>query len=174
MTRRHGWNWLGGFLAWALVLAGGSGACATGRDIGWTRGRVRFATSERAFYKGRWKRRIRTDTRRLCAGFVHKEKFERFLKYGRFVLKMTLDVYKGGTPVFDRAGEIVGWRGGRHLRTIRRTRAIRPNQDAYLWCATLRKGAVWKEGGMKYRFWLHRDEPPKDVFLAEGWVQVLP
>ncbi len=159
-----------GVFAAVLVMSG----CATGRQIGPTHGRVRFARSERAFYRGKWLRRIRTDTRRLCAGFVHREKFARYLRYGRFDLYMTLDVFKGGTPVFDDRGELAGWRGGRHLRTIRRRRSIRPGQDAYLWCATLRKGAVWKEGAMKYRFWLHREDPPKDVFLAEGWLQVLP
>jgi hypothetical protein len=142
-------------------------------DLGPTKGQVKFATSSERFYEGKWHQLFRASQSKLCAGFVHEESFKRYLRYGSFYLHMKLDVYKGGHPVHD-GDRIVGWKGGKLLRTLKKKREIRPTQNAYVWCGGLRQDARWKVGAMRFTFTLRRDDPPKVVDLAEGIVQIAP
>ncbi len=168
-------QWAG---VWALLMVSTVGlSCAPSpknHELDWTGGQVRFARSPRAFYAAKWRKSFRAVDRRICAGFVHKEKFGRYLKYGLFDLRMKLEVFKGGTSKHDTSGRLVDWQGGRLLRTLVKKRPAHESQDAYVWCGSLRKGARWKVGAMRYTFWLHRDDPPKDIFLAKGIVMILP
>ncbi len=165
------------FLVFGVVVSMASGSCGPSEkhhELDWTGGQVRFARSSRDFYAARWRTRFRSSDRRICAGFVHKEKFGRYLAYGHFDLRMKLEVFKGGTSKHDASGRLVDWQGGKLLRTLVKKRPAHETQDAYVWCGSLRKGARWKVGAMRYTFWLHRDDPPKDIFLAKGIVEVLP
>ncbi|MCD6497090.1 MAG: hypothetical protein J7M25_02165 [Deltaproteobacteria bacterium] len=170
------WTWTLAVGAWALVSVAAVGCGTTSarhHEMGWTKGRVRFAPSSHRFYAERWSTVYKATQTPLCAGFVHKKTFGRYLAYGDFVLHMKMEVFKGGTPVIQN-GEMVDWTGGRLLRTLEKTRPIREKQDAYLWCAKLRDGGRWKVGGMRFTFFLRRKDPPMDVPLAKGIVRIVP
>lgn len=169
-TRTARWALLG-----AAVAVGLLGACAptTRPALRPTGGMVRFAPSKRAFWKKRWITRVRANAPRICAGFVHRERFERYLKYGHFELEMILQVFKGGAPV--RTGShITGWQGGSLLRTLRKRRKVSPSNDAYVWCGRLRKGGLWKVGAMRFVFTLRASERSMDERLARGVLLVTP
>jgi len=169
---------LRGCLGVAVAAAGIAAGCGpstpyTRHALQPTGGHVRFASSKRAFYEKRWVARVRASTPRICAGFVHRERFERYLKYGHFELEMILQVFKGGEPV-RAGGRITGWRGGALLRTLRKRRKVAPSNNAYVWCGRLRKGGLWKVGAMRFVFMLRGAERAMDERLASGVLLVVP
>lgn len=140
-------------------------------DLAPTGGEVRFASSREAFYKERFIRAAKADQPMICAGFVHKEPFERYLKYGKFELEMTMEVFLGGEPA---AGGGADWSGGKLLRTITRKKAVRASNNSYVWCGRLQKGGTWKIGAMRYAFVLRGPERSMDEPLARGTLPVAP
>lgn len=161
-------------LALASLLGGcGPKSGVTKHDLTSTEGRVRFSTKRQAFYERQWISQVKATSPRICAGFVHSETFERYLKYGKFELQMTLEVFKGGSPKVEN-GQVTGWQGGKLLRTIRKRRPVSASNSAYVWCGRLQKGGRWKEGAMRYTFELKGPEPAMDEFLAQGIVQIVP
>jgi hypothetical protein len=164
------------FAALAACMAGGASSCApkgglVRHDIPSTGGEVRFSSSREAFYKERWIRAAKVDQPMICAGFVHKEPFERYLKYGRFELEMTMEVYLGGGPS---AGDAQTWQGGKLLRTITRKRPVSGSNNSYVWCGRLQKGGAWKIGAIRYAFVLRGPERAMDEPVARGTLPVRP
>lgn len=165
-------------LAALAALAGLAASCASyyragKHDLAWTRGEVKFATSHKRFYAEKWIRRIRAGRRRLCAGFVHKETFSRYLKYGNFFLHIKLQVYRGGSPVISEK-RIIAWQGGQLVRTREKHRGVAENQDVYVFCSRLHKRARRTVGAMKFTFRLMRVTPPSSIPLATGYIQIVP
>jgi hypothetical protein len=157
----------------SLVAACSPKGSTVRHDLAPTGGEVRFAVSREAFYKERWIRAAKADQPMVCAGFVHKEPFERLLKYGKFELEMTMEVFLGGEPVAD-GGRVSDWTGGKLLRTIVRRKAIGPTNNSYVWCGRLQKGGAWKLGAMRYAFVLRGPERAMDEPVARGTLPVRP
>lgn len=159
-------------LAFTLLVACGPSA-VTKHDLDWTKGQVHFSTHRKGFYKMRWFKQVKASQPRICAGFVHKENFSRYLKYGKFELEMTLEVFKGGQPRIE-GGRVVDWTGGTLLRTLRKRRPIRASNNGYVWCGRLQKGGTWKQGAMRFTYELKGPERAMDEFMAKGILQITP
>jgi hypothetical protein len=138
-----------------------------------TRGEVRFATSREAFYRGQFVDQVSATTPRVCAGFVHGKKFGHYLRFGAFRLEMTHDVFLGGRA--ERTGNrVIDWVEGKLLRTMKRDLQLKAGADSYVWCGRLRGDGRWKEGAMRYQFWLRGPERSMDEPAARGVVVVVP
>lgn len=156
------------------VMAGcGSYSLKGKHDLAWTRNQVKFSTSHGGFYARKWRSHIKMSQKRLCAGFVHDRQFNHYLKYGLFRLHIDVEVHMGGSPLMS-GGRVTGWTGARVKKLRTKIRSVRPGQDAYVWCALLTQGAVWKVGAMRFTFTLVRQDPPTRVPLADGFVVVDP
>lgn len=138
-----------------------------------TGGEVRFSVSRDAFYNERWIRTAKATAPMICAGFVHKENFGRYMKYGKFELEMTMEVFLGGEPV-KTGGKVTDWSGGKPLRTITKKKAIQASNNSYVWCGRLQKGGTWKVGAMRYVFVLRGPERAMDEPVAKGTLPIAP
>jgi len=151
-------------------------ALATGckpPPLEYTKGKVLFAKSREAFYDADWQKTAPARQSKICAGFVHKQNFGHYLKYGAFRLAMALQIFKGGTPVVV-GGKVTGWQDGTLLRTMKRKIKVGERHNSYVWCGRLQKGGAWKVGAMRFVFVLQANERAMSEKLATGVLKITP